>query len=327
MHKQFNICIIISIVLIATFSCQFNANKNKSDFYQNDGISNKCTQISNDSTAMAKWFQDNREFYMYTAEIIEPDCENAQHCAVNDLLSLLYKGNDSEKGNWKMIQWRLDEFYKINLVSNEPKEEYLNILLQIDSLLNFPVENDSHDRRKKSDLTLFMKNFLIDTYYTKLLEKHEDIETRNLIEAEQKAWTEYYEAAADAFYKIILGKDSYYLKPVFWNNYKIVLAEQRIKAILSMYFNDISIWDFNEMCRWDEIAYEYDQIRKYIRNDTNTGYSIASKLKAIDVDSEMFGAYLNARFSLAHKTKIYDENCVIHDKRLELENYIGRYNE
>ena len=41
----------------------------------------------------------------------------------------------------------------------------------------------------------------------------------------------------------------------------------------------------------------------------------------------IYSAYLNARFSLAHKTKIYDENCVIHDKRLELENYIGRYNE
>lgn len=326
MIKKFNIYIILSLVATSMLSCQFSAPKNKANYPQKDNISNEVSQISTDSTIWAKWFQENREFYMYTAALIEPGCENEQHLAVNDLLSLLYKGNDLDKENWKMIQWRLNQFYRINSEPNDSKQEYSNILIQIDSLLNFPVEIDSHERRKKSDLTLFMKHFLINTYYTKLLEKYEDLETKNLIVAEQIAWNEYYKSTADAFYKIILGEDSYYLKPVFWNNYKIAIADQRIKAILSMYFNDISIWNFNDTCRWDFVAYEYDQIRKYIRNDTTPGYSIASKLKAIDADGDTFGRYLNARFSLAYKTQIYDENCVIHDKSIVLENYINAYN-
>lgn len=326
MIKKLNIYIILSLVATSMLSCQFSAPKNKANYPQKDNISNEVSQISTDSTIWAKWFQENREFYMYTAVLIEPGCENEQHHAVNDLLSLLYKGNDLDKENWEMIQWRLNQFYRINSEPNDSKQEYSNILIQIDSLLNFPVEIDSHERRKKSDLTLFMKHFLINTYYTKLLEKYEDLETKNLIVAEQIAWNEYYKSTADAFYKIILGEDSYYLKPVFWNNYKIAIADQRIKAILSMYFDDISIWNFNDMCRWDFVAYEYDQIRKYIRNDTTPGYSTASKLKAIDADGDAFGRYLNARFSLAHKTQIYDENCVIHDKSIVLENYINAYN-
>lgn len=328
MHRKFLSYIIISLTATSLFSCQFNAPQKNTGRPQRNITPNEYSQTLNDSTTWAKWFQENREFYMYTAEIIEPGCEDEQHQAVNDLLSLLYKGTDAEKSSWNMIQWRLNVFYKTKYTPNNLEQEYAATLSQIDSLLNFNTNIASHERRKKSDLALFMKHFLINSYYSKLLEKHENPETRALIVAEQTAWNEYYKATADAFYKIILGEDYYYLKPVFWNNYKNAITEARIKAILSMYFNDISIWNFNDMCRWDEVGYEYDQIRKHIREnaENHSDQSVLSQLKAIDTDATKFKEYLNARFCLAQKINLYDENCVYHEKATILERYSNGYN-
>ena len=218
MFRKFKICCIISILALAALSCKSKP--------QSQTVSTPYEAVQPDSITWAKWFDENRQFYMYTAQIIEPGCDNEQHHAVNDLLSLLYKGNEAQKNDWEMIQWRLDVFCKAE-----------SIEAQIDSLLNFPIEQGSHETIKKSDLALFMQHFRINFYLNKLLKAYEGTQTQDLLISEHNAWKEYYKTTVMNYYDAVLGDGFYYLKPAYWNDYKSIIADQRIESLARMYYD------------------------------------------------------------------------------------------
>lgn len=161
------------------------------------------------------------------------------------------------------------------------------------------------------------KEDIIKKYYAKLLEKYkENTGIAELIISEQKAWLEYYEATSDAYYKIVLGKTSYQFKNDHLINYKIAICEQRIMALQSMLHENLSVWNFNDTCRWDEVGYEYDRIEKYITKEKRhkNNFLLSQQIRALRQDKSKFHKYLNTRFELAHKVNIYDESYLLHYK-------------
>ena len=170
-------------------------------------------------------------------------------------------------------------------------------------------------------LDLHAKQDTTNKYYARLLEKYkENTGITELIISEQKAWLEYYKSTSEAYSMIVLGKSSCQFKSDYLKNYKIAICEHRIMALQSMWLEDISVWNFNDTCRWDEVGYEYDRIEKCITRDKSLKnyFPLSLQLQILKLDKSRFHKYLNSRFELANKVNFYDENCVLHYKSVIL---------
>lgn len=198
-----------------------------------------------------QWFRDNHRNYvhLFGNNSIYPRQHND---AINDLLTLFYNGNDTLRHDYRMISWRLDEFYPIDDDGEDEFVQYQNLEMQIDSLLNFNTELDYLVRRK-SALTRLMYEFRIKMYEDRLAGSMSK-EAQALFEEERKAWHEYYEATSDAYGINILRKESYYLKYVFWNNYDFDIMSHRLQSLLLCTSRNLYYWPIQKMVigkRWN----------------------------------------------------------------------------
>ena len=251
-----------------------------------------------------EWFESHREqSYIYLHGMVSPDHETA----INDLLALCYDKDKSLRNNTQMIQWRLNQFHPIEKTNNRLVENK-NIEQQIESLLDFNVDMTDYTVRRKSALTVLMFNFLVKTYEDKVRGTIQDNETKALFDKDVLYWQKFHETTLDTFEKLVLGKEHYALKEVFWNNYDIDVMEDRYVSLWSLYLNHPDYphyyrpHDYSYL-RTPELDIEYLDLRKKIpqKTDTEYEYSYKEKMEAIDADEEAFFKFLRTHDNLLEK--------------------------
>lgn len=266
-----------------------------------------------------QWFKDNHRNYVHLLgnDSIYPRQHND---AIDDLLALFYNGNDTLRHEYRMIQWRLDEFYPIDDDGEDEFVQYQNLEKQIDSLLNFNTELDYLVRRK-SALARLMYEFRIKMYEDRLSGSMRK-EAQALFEEERKAWHEYYKATSNAYGINILRKESYYLKYVFWNNYDFDIMSHRLQSLLYMYFKEPALLAKTEEGDWEKVESAYDRLKGQIKCvDAEYDYSYEEKVDALTKEKESFSNYMEVRSRLLQKLDICDENQLLHLKEQTLNNY------
>lgn len=313
------IIMLFLITVVCTTSC-----KSRGDYRALTQFSpmEYCNQ---DKLPWSQWFETNHEVFLYTYGAISANHESA----INDLLTLYFRGSADQRKNCHMIYWRLSKFYPVSVKANNERLFYNNLEMQIDSLLNFEVDiYEGYEARRKSALMRMMAEFKVELYFTKLMNKYRDTMVQSLIESEQTAWSKYFKSATKTFEKLVLHKSSYYLKPVFWANYELDLLEQRLAALMSMYFEDKSIWGYDDSCRWDEVSYVYDNITPKLNKSpySENQFSYEEQKSSLETEEEHFKAYINARWNVSQKVGFYDENCILHYKEESLERIFDTYN-
>ncbi len=266
-----------------------------------------------------QWFKDNHRRYvhLFGSDSISP----SHNDAIDDLISLFYNGNDTLRHDYRMILWRLNEFYPINNENVNGYERYLGVEKQVDSLLNFNTNLDYLVRRK-SALARLMYEFRIRMYEDVLTGSMKKV-TKTLFEEERKAWDEYYDATSDAFGINVLRKESYYFKAVFWNNYDFDIMDQRLKSLLYMCFKNPAIYSKVAMSDWESVECGYNQLKGQLDSLDNPDYdySYDEKVNALNEDEETFKAFMHIHEALLRKLCVLDSRWLLHLKAQTLEKF------
>ena len=251
-----------------------------------------------------EWFESHREqSYIYLHGMVSPDHETA----INDLLALCYDKDESLRNNTQMIQWRLNQFHPIEQTNNRVVE-HENIEQQIEALLDFEVDITDYTVRRKSALTVLMFNFLVKTYEDKVRSTIQDNETKALFDKDVLYWQKFHETTLDTFEKLVLGKEHYALKGVFWNNYDVDVMNDRYVSLWSLYLNHPDYphyyhhYDYSYL-RTPELDIEYIELRKKIPQKTSSEYeySYKKKIKAIIDDERAFFEFLRTHENLLER--------------------------
>ena len=251
-----------------------------------------------------EWFESHRkQSYIYLHGMVSPDHETA----INDLLALCYDKDESLRNNTQMIQWRLNQFHPIEKTNNRLVENE-NIEQQIESLLDFNVDMTDYTVRRKSALTVLMFNFLVKTYENKVRSTIQDNETKALFDEDVLCWQKFRETTLDTFEKLVLGKEHYALKGVFWNNYDVDVMNDRYVSLWSLYLNHPDYphyyrpHDYSYL-RTPELDIEYIYLRKKIpqKTDCEHEYSYKKKIKAINDDERAFFEFLRTHENLLER--------------------------
>ena len=276
-----------------------------------------------------EWFESHREqSYIYLHGMVSPDHETA----INDLLALCYDKDKSLRNNTQMIQWRLNQFHPIEKTNNRLVENE-NIEQQIESLLDFNVDMTDYTVRRKSALTVLMFNFLVKTYEDKVRSTIQDNETKVLFDKDVLYWQKFHKTTLDTFEKLVLGKEHYALKEVFWNNYDIDVMEDRYVSLWSLYLNHPDYphyyhhYDYSYL-RTPELDIEYLDLRKKIpqKTDTEYEYSYKEKMEAIDADEEAFFKFLRTHDNLLEKLNKDDNVCWDGSRMMTVRGMFENYN-
>ena len=330
MTRRNKTIILVSIVLLAVFIsaiviAHINEDANKKSIADSNIVNMTCGKSTSEMICeWETWLKQNNKY-----DICLYGAVPAEHAwAINSLCNMFYSGDEKIKGNVDMIQWVLDRFCPIEGTDNE-KQLYKKMEKQISCVLNFEVDlHDGYEVRRKSAISRLLYEFKIKVYENKLRNKIQNQEVLNLFDAEVEAWNKYIESTSDAYGKIVLGKDSYNLKYVFWNNYDFDIMDQRYRTLVCMYLNDYSVWNVDNQCRWDEVGYEYDHLPKKIeqRRTSEYDYSYQEKIDALNLDAETFKTYLDAHFALALKFDVLDEGYLLRHKSNTLERLLDYYN-
>ena len=251
-----------------------------------------------------EWFESHREqSYIYLHGMVSPNHETA----INDLLALCYDKDKSLRNNTQMIQWRLNQFHPIEQTNNRVVE-HENIEQQIEALLDFEVDITDYTVRRKSALTVLMLDFLVKTYENKVRSTIQDNETKALFDEDVLCWQKFRETTLDTFEKLVLGKEHYALKEVFWNNYDINVMNDRYVSLWSLYLNHPDYphyyhhYDYSYL-RTPELDIEYIELRKKIPQKTGSEYeySYKKKIKAINDDERAFFEFLRTHENLLER--------------------------
>ena len=251
-----------------------------------------------------RWFKNHRDKrYIYLHGAVSSDHE----ATINDLLALCYDNDQSMRNNTQMIQWRLNQFHPIEQTNNRVVE-HENIEQQIEALLDFEVDITDYTARRKSALTVLMLDFLIKTYENKVRSTIQDNETKALFDKDVLCWQKFHETTLDTFEKLVLGKEHYALKGVFWNNYDVDVMNDRYVSLWSLYLNHPDYphyyrpHDYSYL-RTPELDIEYLDLRKKIpqKTDSEYEYSYKEKMEAIDADKEAFFKFLRTHDNLLEK--------------------------
>ena len=324
--KCFKITFLSTLFLIiAILGC----HKNKAQRHVVNVNENKEKEIcavhceQNDTVLWDNWFKENHKSYIY----IFDETKEKHTRAINDLLSLFYTGNDSLRNNHRMIKWRLDRFYPIIDDTSNEFGKYNNIEKQIDSLLNFKVDKDSYEVRRKSALTRLMYEFRLKILEDKLRNSIEEQEIQQLLDQEIKLWYQYSNATSDAFEKIVLRKENYYLKATFWNNYDFDIMNQRIKSLLYLCFKEPLAHKSCYTHDWKNVEYGYKRIEKNIKleNDTDYEYSYEEQNKSLSDDKNTFTMYMEIHSALLKKLGLDDNGYMLDSKVRILEKFLEGY--
>ena len=319
--------ILTFLLIVATF---LGCHNDKAQGYvetKNENSEKKVCTVPcerNDTILWDNWFKENHKSYIY----IYGETKEKHTRAINDLLSLFYTGNDSLRNNYRMIEWRLGRFYPIIDDTSNVLGKYNNIEKQIDSLLNFEVDKNSYDVRRKSALTRLMYEFRLKMLEDKLRKSIEEPEIQQLLDQEIKLWYQYSNATSDAFEKIVLRKENYYLKATFWNNYDFDIMNQRIKSLLYIYFKDSLTQESNYAYYWENVESGYNQIHKSIKieNDSDYEYSYEEQKKSLCEDRNSFTRFMEVHSVLLKKLGLEDNKYMLYSKVLVLEKFLDGYN-
>lgn len=253
-----------------------------------------------------EWFESHREqSYIYLHGMVSPDHETA----INDLLALCYDKDKSLRNNTQMIQWRLNQFHPIEQTNNRVVE-HENIEQQIEALLDFEVDITDYTVRRKSALTVLMLDFLVKTYENKVRSTIQDNETKALFDKDVLYWQKFHETTLDTFEKLVLGKEHYALKEVFWNNYDVDVMNDRYVSLWSLYLNHPDYPHYYHpysheysYVKTPELDIEYADLRKKIpqKTDPEYEYSYKKKMKAINDDERAFFEFLGTHEDFLEK--------------------------
>jgi hypothetical protein len=144
-----------------------------------------------------------------------------------------------------------------------------------------------------------------------------------LFEAEVEAWNKYMESTSDAYGKIVLRKESYSLKYVFWNNYDFDIMDQRLKSLLYMCFKNPAIYSKVAMSDWESVECGYNQLKGQLDSLDNPDYdySYDEKVNALNEDEEAFKAFIRIHETLLGKLDISDNGWLLHLKAQTLERF------
>jgi hypothetical protein len=263
-----------------------------------------------------QWFKDNHRRYvhLFGSDSISP----SHNDAIDDLISLFYNGNDTLRHDYRMILWRLNEFYPINNENVDGYERYLGVEKQVDSLLNFNTNLDYLVRRK-SALARLMYEFRIRMFEDVLAGSMKKT-TKALFEEERKAWNEYQNATSEAFGINVLRKESYNFKAVFWNNYDFDIMDHRLKSLLYMCFKNPAIYSETAIGDWDSVERGYIQLIGLLDSMDNPDYdySYDEKMEALTKDEEAFKDYMDIHEDLLDELRISDKNYQLYMKEQAL---------
>lgn len=263
-----------------------------------------------------QWFKNNHRRYvhLFGSDSISP----SHNDAIDDLISLFYNGNDTLRHDYRMISWRLNEFYPINHENVDGYERYLGVEKQVDSLLNFNTNLDYLVRRK-SALKRLMYEFRIRMYEDVLAGSMKKA-TKALFEKERKAWEEYHNATSEAFGINVLRKESYNFKAVFWNNYDFDIMDHRLKSLLYMCFKNPAIYSETAIGEWDNVERGYIQLIGLLDSMDNPDYdySYDEKMEALTKDEEAFKDYMDLHEDLLDELRISDKNYQLYMKEQAL---------
>ena len=263
-----------------------------------------------------QWFKNNHRRYvhLFGSDSISP----SHNDAIDDLISLFYNGNDTLRHDYRMISWRLNEFYPINHENVDGYERYLGVEKQVDSLLNFNTNLDYLVRRK-SALKRLMYEFRIRMYEDVLAGSMKKA-TKALFEKERKAWEEYHNATSEAFGINVLRKESYNFKAVFWNNYDFDIMDHRLKSLLYMCFKNPAIYSETAIGEWDNVERGYIQLIGLLDSMDNPDYdySYDEKMEALTKDEETFKDYMDIHEDLLDELRISDKNYQLYMKEQAL---------
>lgn len=314
----------VLIILIVSFvSCNIrgkNSNVEQSDECTQTTVQSYEEQVLEWNT----WLQNNREDYLFLFESVSQEHGNL----INNLLTLFYKGDEDKRNDVVMIQKMLDDFCPVSK-SDDKVVQYQNLEKQVSTLLDFDVELEGYQVKRKSALARLMHNFKIKYYEEKLLSSISDEETKKLFKTEISVWQQYLQSSSGAFEKIVLGKESYSLKYVFWNNYEFDLMKERYKTLVCLYLKDYSVWDNDNKCGRDEVADEYDEMQKKLPKnqdiDPEYHYTYNEQKEAILLDEELFQQYLNAHIAIATKLGIFDEGYILRHKTILMDKMLEHY--
>ena len=263
-----------------------------------------------------QWFKNNHRRYvhLFGSDSISP----SHNDAIDDLISLFYNGNDTLRHDYRMISWRLNEFYPINHENVDGYERYLGVEKQVDSLLNFNTNLDYLVRRK-SALKRLMYEFRIRMFEDVLAGSMKKT-TKALFEEERKAWNEYQNATSEAFGINVLRKESYNFKAVFWNNYDFDIMDHRLKSLLYMCFKNPAIYSETAIGEWDNVERGYIQLIGLLDSMDNPDYdySYDEKMEALTKDEEAFKDYMDLHEDLLDELRISDKNYQLYMKEQAL---------
>ena len=290
------------------WECKANISSSESEGVAVDSVAQlplKPLEAKTESEKQWKeWFESHREqSYIYLHGMVSPDHETA----INDLLALCYDKDKSLRNNTQMIQWRLNQFHPIEQTNNRVVE-HENIEQQIEALLDFEVDITDYTVRRKSALTVLMLDFLVKTYENKVRSTIQDNETKALFDEDVLCWQKFRETTLDTFEKLVLGKEHYALKEVFWNNYDINVMNDRYVSLWSLYLNHPDYphyyhhYDYSYL-RTPELDIEYIELRKKISQQTGSEYeySYKKKIKAINDDERAFFEFLRTHENLLER--------------------------
>ena len=267
-----------------------------------------------------QWFKDNHRRYvhLFGSDSISPNHNDA----IDDLISLFYNGNDTLRHDYRMILWRLNEFYPINNEKVDGYERYLGVERQVDSLLNFNTDWD-YRLRRKSALARLMYEFRIRMYEDVLSSMLHDKDAVELFRQEREAWKKYEDATSEAFGINVLRKESYYLKYTFWNNYDFDIMDKRLKSLLYMCFKNPAIYSKVAMSDWESVECGYNQLKGQLDSLDNPDYdySYDEKVNALNEDEETFKAFMHIHEALLRKLSVSDSRWLLHLKAQTLERF------
>lgn len=267
-----------------------------------------------------QWFKDNHRRYvhLFGSDSISP----SHNDAIDDLISLFYNGNNTLRHDYRMILWRLNEFYPINNEKVDGYERYLGVERQVDSLLNFNTDWD-YRLRRKSALARLMYEFRIRMYEDVLSSMLHDKDAVELFRQEREAWKKYEDATSEAFGINVLRKESYYLKYTFWNNYDFDIMDQRLKSLLYMCFKNPAIYSKVTMSDWESVERGYNQLKGQLdsMNNPDYDYSYDEKVNALSEDEETFKAFMHIHEALLRKLGFSDSSWLLHLKAQTLERF------
>lgn len=320
--KNFLILWALIISNISFVSCNIR-RENSIEEQSGDSTQTAIQNYEEQVLEWNRWLQNNRENYLYLFESVSQKHENL----INDLLTLFYKGDDYKRNNVVMIQKMLDDFCPVS-ESVDKVVEYQNLEKQVSTLLDFDIDREGYQVKRKSALARLMYNFKIKQYEEKLLSSIKDEEIKELFRIEMSVWQQYLQSSSDAFGKIVLGKESYSFKYVFWNNYDFDLMKERYKTLVCLYLKDCSVWDNDNKCEWDEVSYVYDEMQKNINQDIDSEYHYTYKeqLDAIQLDEKLFQQYIKAHIAIATKLGISDEGYILRHKTILMDKMLEHYN-